>query len=163
VIGTTAVAAPLGCRRQQTDVVPVSARDQRRLDLQSRAELRDGSTTADEVRGIWGAPDYRSEDGSFIAYYSESISHFAGTPGFQPGLDRRYDRYFLLLKFDGSGVLQRHRTHRMRAWVAAPDVLDRIARRWGVSGPLRAMQPDTRTVAREPESQTAGSTGFSSR
>ena len=142
----TLAALGHGCR-SQVGSQPIAQRDALRTGLLSKIELTDGRTTAGDTRRILGAPDYWNDDGSFTVYYTEALAYFAGTPGSQPELDRRYDRYFLLLKFDDTGVLRRHRLHRLRSWAVAPDVLDRVVRNWGVRGPIRAAPPQADATA----------------
>src|SRR3954470_21519752 len=144
VLFTLALCA-CGCAH---DKVPIGPRDNLR---QSKFEtLRPivGRTRVTDVQAAMGGPDFVNEDGSFAAYYWETITDTleAGVLDHDDNVFnddrinqlRKYTRHLLALRFDEQGVLQRHRYLRLKPAADLGHRLDVLASKWGVPAPVSA-------------------------
>jgi hypothetical protein len=142
-----ALLATGGCLRLQVakwDVSP-GGQDEQRGYHAKLMKLDDGVTTRADVERLLGRPDLTERDGQLAAYRWQRVRYEAYTRLFDLGDDDRdcddddYDYEVeeaavlyssLLLEFDDTGVLSRHRKLRHRVEYGGPPTLPDLLAAW---------------------------------
>ena len=91
---------------------PAGSVDPRRVVGGPSSPIHLGATTCEQVLEVLGPPFARSSDGRFMAYHATNEIGYWIDPIWGSNPNSR--SYFLLLEFDGDGVVRRHAVARER-------------------------------------------------
>jgi hypothetical protein len=113
---------------------------------------RAGSTTADAVRRLVGAPDYATGNGRFAAYLLERFHAPAGVEVYDGSKPQgpsynKVLRGLLVMEFDADGVLRRQKSFRVRADAVPSDRFESVVQRWAQEQAGARTAPDARDAA----------------
>src|SRR5690242_12228549 len=106
-----------GARFTAPAAASAGPRDEQRRQALAVLRPRAGSTTADAVRRLVGAPDYSTDDGRVVAYLLEQVRAPAGVEVYDGSKPEgptynKVSRELLVMQFDPDGVLRLQKSYK---------------------------------------------------